>query len=47
VFVIPRDDPEEKKYLIGLIESGEFKPVLDTRYPLDQVVEAYRYVETG
>lgn len=47
MFVVPRDDPEEKKYLVGLIESGEFRPVLDRRYPLDQIVEAYRYVETG
>jgi NADPH:quinone reductase-like Zn-dependent oxidoreductase len=24
-----------------------FRPVLDRRYPFDQIVEAYRYVETG
>jgi NADPH:quinone reductase-like Zn-dependent oxidoreductase len=30
-----------------LLESGEFKPVIDRRYPLDETVEAYRYVETG
>ena len=30
-----------------LIESGEFKPVIDRTYRLDQIVEAYRYVETG
>ena len=30
-----------------MIESGEFKPVIDRTYPLDQIVEAYRYVETG
>lgn len=27
--------------------SGEFKPLIDRRYQLDQIVEAYRYVETG
>jgi NADPH:quinone reductase-like Zn-dependent oxidoreductase len=30
-----------------LIESGEFRPVIDRAYPLDQIVEAYRYVEAG
>jgi NADPH:quinone reductase-like Zn-dependent oxidoreductase len=29
------------------IESGAFKPLIDRRYPLDQIIEAYRYVETG
>jgi NADPH:quinone reductase-like Zn-dependent oxidoreductase len=30
-----------------LIGSGEFRPVIDRTYPLDQIVEAYRYVEAG
>jgi NADPH:quinone reductase-like Zn-dependent oxidoreductase len=47
VFAIPRKDPEGTRYLRGLIESGEFKPVIDRQYPLDEIVEAYRYVETG
>jgi len=47
VFVVPRRDPEGIRYLKGLIESGEFKPVIDRQYPLDQIVDAYRYVETG
>ena len=34
-------------YFKDLIESGGFKPVIDRRYPLDEIVEAYRYVETG
>jgi NADPH:quinone reductase-like Zn-dependent oxidoreductase len=47
LFPIPRDDQEMVRYLKGLMESGEFRPVLDRRYRLDQIVEAYRYVETG
>ena len=47
IFVTPRRDPEGIRYLKGLIESGEFKPVVDRQYPLDQIVEAYRYVEAG
>ena len=26
---------------------GEYKPVIDRQYNLDQIVEAYRYVESG
>lgn len=47
VFPFPRHDQEMVRYFKELIESGAFKPVIDRRYPLDQIVEAYRYVETG
>jgi NADPH:quinone reductase-like Zn-dependent oxidoreductase len=47
VFAIPKFDQATVKYFKELIESGEFKPVIDRCYPLDQIVEAYRYVETG
>jgi NADPH:quinone reductase-like Zn-dependent oxidoreductase len=49
MFPIPtqRDPAELMRYLKDLMESGAFKPVIDRRYPLDQIVEAYRYVETG
>ena len=35
------------RYFRELIEAGQFKPVIDRTYPLDQIVETYRYVETG
>jgi NADPH:quinone reductase-like Zn-dependent oxidoreductase len=29
------------------IEAGRFIPVIDRRYPLDSIADAYRYVQTG
>ena len=43
----PKHDQDRVKRFKEMIESGEFKPVIDRRYRLDQIVEAYRYVETG
>ena len=37
----------ELNFIKGLIEKGNFKPVIDRKYPLDQIAEAYRYVATG
>ena len=44
---IARDDPRMAAELQELIETGAFRPLIDRRYPLDQIVEAYRYAETG
>jgi NADPH:quinone reductase-like Zn-dependent oxidoreductase len=47
LFPIPKHDQEMIGYFGELLESGEFRPVIDRTYPLDRIVEAYRYVETG
>jgi NADPH:quinone reductase-like Zn-dependent oxidoreductase len=46
-FPLPQENREIVGYLKKEIESGAFKPLIDRRYPLEEIVEAYRYVETG
>lgn len=39
--------PEDFDYLISQIACGNIKPVIGHHYPLDQVAEAHRFVESG
>jgi NADPH:quinone reductase-like Zn-dependent oxidoreductase len=43
----PKYDQQRVRHVKEMIESGAFRPVIDRRYRLDQIVEAYRYVEAG
>lgn len=47
LFPIPSISKEDVLFLKDLAEKGDFKPVIDRHYSLDQIVEAYHYVESG
>ena len=38
---------DDLRFLAKLAEAGEFKPVIDRRYPFEQIAEAHSYVDTG
>lgn len=47
LFPVPTITVNDVIFLKKLVESGEYKPIIDRSYSLEQIVEAYKYVETG
>ena len=47
VFPTPTDIKGSLLLIKSLIEQDQFQAVIDRKFPLEQIIEAYRYVEKG
>ena len=47
LFPIPSINKKDVIFLKELVEKSEYKPIIDRQYKLDQIVDAYKYVDSG
>jgi len=47
VFPFPKSSKAFVDFLKARMEAGEFRAVIDRKYPPEAITDAYRYVETG
>jgi NADPH:quinone reductase-like Zn-dependent oxidoreductase len=47
LFTLPDWTKKDIVLVREVVEAGEYRPVIDRSYPLEEVVEAARYVQTG
>ena len=47
LFPLPRHSKKEVIFFRDLIQAGQYRAVIDRQYPLEQIQDAYRYVESG
>jgi NADPH:quinone reductase-like Zn-dependent oxidoreductase len=47
LFLVPKNISKELNFIKELVEKGKYKPVIDRKYPLEKIAEAYVYVYSG
>lgn len=47
IFPFPQNIQSSLNFVLKLLESGQYKPLIDKTYPLEQIKEAYRYAASG
>ena len=47
LFIPPQNVKAGLSFIKDLVEKGNFRPVIDRKYPVDKIAEAFKYVATG